>query len=94
MNDMFEISDQNDKLTLMYEENKDSFVSINTPFGQTSRKLIQNIEKQGSVLAPIKLTMKICFFTKESNLFHHYHSLMIWLHFLNVDMIQLKSIHI
>ena len=35
MNDMFEVSKSNDKLSLMYQENGESHVAINTPLGIT-----------------------------------------------------------
>ena len=41
MNDIFEISDQNDKVALMYEENKSSHVAVNKPFGQTKTPLFR-----------------------------------------------------
>lgn len=33
MNDMYDICETNDKLSLVYEENRKSYVAINTPFG-------------------------------------------------------------
>ena len=55
MNDIFDVCDEeDDKLSLMYKSNLESFVSVNTPFGKTQRKPIYNIEMQGSVLGPIK----------------------------------------
>ena len=35
LNDMFEVSKSNDKLSLMYQENGESHVAINTPLGIT-----------------------------------------------------------
>ena len=65
MNDMFEVSVANDKLSLMYEENKKSFVAINTPLGLTQRIVINNIEMQGGVLAPLTTAVQIDSIGKE-----------------------------
>lgn len=65
MNDMFEVSEANDKLSLMYEENKESFVAINTTIGLTERTVINNIEMQGGVLAPLKTLVQIDSIGKE-----------------------------
>ena len=54
MNDMSEVTEVNDKLSLMYLENKESHVAISTPVGMTERCQVDNIEMQGSVLGPIK----------------------------------------
>ena len=37
MNDIYEVTEGNDKLSLMYEENKESYVAISTPIGTTER---------------------------------------------------------
>ena len=55
MNDMYEACEvRDDKLSLMHEANKEAFVAINTPVGQTKRARLLNIEMQGSVLGPIR----------------------------------------
>ena len=55
MNDIYDVCDEkDDKVSLMYKSNMESYVAINTPFGKTKRKQINNIEMQGSVLGPIK----------------------------------------
>ena len=38
----------------MHESNKESYVLVNTPYGQTNRTTFKDIEMQGSVLSPIK----------------------------------------
>ena len=43
MNDMYEVCEKDDKLALMYQSNRVSHVSINTPFGQTKRVSIEEI---------------------------------------------------
>ena len=79
MNDMFDVSEVNDKYSLMYEENKTNFVSINTPIGPNNRQPINNTEMQGSVLAPIKTSIQIDPIGKEciekGNNFYQYKKL-------------------
>ena len=58
MNDLCDVVEEcDDKMSLMHETNKESFFAINTPFGQTRRIPIKNIEMQGSVLGPIKASV-------------------------------------
>ena len=65
MNDMSEVMKSNDKLSLMYQENKESHVAISTPLGMTRRESMNCIEMQGSVLAPIKTSVQIDTIGKE-----------------------------
>ena len=58
MNDICDaVNECDDKISLMYESNKEVYVAINTPFGKTRRVLMENIEMQGSVLGPIKASV-------------------------------------
>ena len=65
MNDMYEVMKPNDKLSLMYRENLESHVAIKTPVGKTKRNVVEHIEMQGSVLAPIKTSVQIDTIGKE-----------------------------
>ena len=62
---MVDTIEANDKLSLMYVENKSSSISINTPLGRTNKFEIEDIEMQGSVLAPIKTSVQIDSIGKE-----------------------------
>ena len=46
-------------VSIMYEENIESHVAINTPFGQTDRFSPMNKEMQGSVHGPIKCSNQV-----------------------------------
>ena len=90
MNDMYEVMKPNDKLSLMYRENLELYVAIKTLVGKTKRNVLEHIEMQGSVLAPIKTSVQIDTIGKECTqkadnlyvyknpwVFHHYHLSMI-----------------
>ena len=56
LNDMFDslpASQQNDKLALVYETNRNNFVAIKTAVGLTDRVNIRNIVTQGGTFGPI-----------------------------------------
>ena len=59
MNDIYQVSERDNKLSLMYLTNLESHVAINTPFGQTQRKNLGEIEIQGSVLSPLKCSCQM-----------------------------------
>ena len=60
MNDMFDVcNEKDDKLSLLFEANRESYVAINTPFGKTSRITLKDIEMQGSVMGPIKAAINM-----------------------------------
>ena len=65
MNDMFEVCEPDDKLSLIYECNKESYIKINTPFGQTESAKVEDVEAQGSVLSPIRCSIQIDSLGKE-----------------------------
>jgi hypothetical protein len=65
MNDMFEVSNKNEKLSLVYESGREAFIAINTPFGQTERVKVENIETQGTKITPIKVSIQIDSIGKE-----------------------------
>ena len=65
MNDLFEVSKQNENLKIISESNKNVSISIKTPFGQTKRKIIKEVEMQGSVWGPIKCSVQIDTIGKE-----------------------------
>ena len=57
MNDIFESvpkSEQDDKLALIFEANKNNLVAVNTPVGQTERVNIERIVTQGGTFGPIE----------------------------------------
>ena len=65
MNDLAAVTENNDILALMYEENVKSTVAINTPCGMTENFELKEIEMQGSVLAPIKCSNQVDTLGKE-----------------------------
>ena len=46
-------------LCIVYESNKEAFIAVNTPFGQTPRVAVQDIEMQGTKITPIKAAIQI-----------------------------------
>ena len=65
MNDMYEVCEPDDKLRLIYECNKESYIKVNTPFGQTDTAKVEDVEAQGSVLSPIRCAIQIDSIEKE-----------------------------
>ena len=62
MNDLYESvgeEERDDKLALVYLNNRDNKVAINTPVGQTDRDTIQDIVLQGSVHGPILCSAQV-----------------------------------
>ena len=59
MNDMYDVMEPNDKLSLMYRENMVSHVAIKSPMGITERKAMNDIEMQGTVITSIKCSVQI-----------------------------------
>ena len=47
ISDIYEAGLKNDKLSLIFEANKEIFMSVNTPAGLTDRQLLENIVLQG-----------------------------------------------
>ena len=52
-------NDKDDKFSLLYEANRESYVKINMPFGITSGTTYKDIEMQGSVMGPIKAAINM-----------------------------------
>ena len=77
MNDMFEVSEPDDKLSLLFEANKESLVAINTPLGLTERKLVKMAEMQGSVWAPLKCAVTMDVIGKETETIEENHKNLI-----------------
>ena len=59
MNDLYELGVKDDKFSLISVLNKKCRVSIKTPIGQTDEFILENIEMQGTVMAPLKCTGQI-----------------------------------
>ena len=77
-NDLFRAGIQNDKFVLVSNSNKVCNVSVKLPWGKLSKGLIFNdIEMQGTVLAPLKCSLSIdrigkeALETKHTNLFKY-----------------------
>ena len=56
--DVLDESERDDKLAIVYENNVNNLISVQTPFGMTNRKNIQKLELQGSVWGPIKCSVQ------------------------------------
>ena len=56
MNDLHETGLRNDKLSLLYIENKNTKMACKTPDGLSSRKNVEKIEMQGTIWASLKCT--------------------------------------
>ena len=62
MNDMYDTLPQeqrDDKLSLIYESNKNNLVAVNTPVGLTKRVNIPKIVTQGGTFGPIECSNSI-----------------------------------
>ena len=55
---MWEANIQDDKFALIYEMNKNCKVTVKTPVGETSEIELNEIEMQGTVLAPLKCSIQ------------------------------------
>ena len=58
MNDLWEASINDDKFALIYKMNEKCSVSVKTPVGETDKFELNEIEMQGSVLAPFKCSVQ------------------------------------
>ena len=58
MNDLWDVKVQDDKFALIYEMNKECVVTVKTPVGETKPFTLNEIEMQGSVLAPLKCSVQ------------------------------------
>ena len=56
MNDLYDLGVQDDKFALISALNDKCRVTIKTPVGQTEEFLLEKIEMQGTVTAPLKCT--------------------------------------
>ena len=56
LNDLYEAGIDNSNLNLIYEGNKECFLSVKTPTGQTKRIVINETVMQGSVWGPLCCT--------------------------------------
>ena len=66
-NDLFNSGVQNDKFILIANSNKTGDVSIKLPWGKNSKSFkINNVEMQGTVLAPLKCSASIDMIGKEA----------------------------
>lgn len=59
MNDLYEVSPKNDKLSILSKSNRNVKIAVNTPFGLTKRKTLKSLEMQGSQYGPIKCSAQI-----------------------------------
>ena len=62
MNDMFESvpkEQQDEKLALIFESNKNNLIAVNTPVGQTERVNVQRIVTQGGTFGPLECSNSI-----------------------------------
>ena len=66
MNDLYEVCEPDDKISLLFETNKESLLAISTPMGLTERKSVKLAEMQGSVWAPLKCAVTMDVLGKES----------------------------
>ena len=68
MNNIYDVlpkERRDDKLSLIYENNKKCELAINTPFGLTERKTVTNTVQQGSSWGPIMYSVQIDNIGKE-----------------------------
>ena len=71
-NDLFNSGVQNDKFILVANSNKSGNVSVKLPWGINSRPFhIENVEMQGTVLAPLKCSASIDTIGKEALIDNH-----------------------
>ena len=71
MNDMYDtLPDhrKNDRISLIYESNLKTLVSVNTPFGLTERKEVNRKVEQGGIWGPIKCSNSVDTIGKECEL--------------------------
>ena len=52
ISDIYEAGLQDDKLSLIYQANKEIFMAVNTPTGLSERQTLENIVLQGTPLGP------------------------------------------
>ena len=65
MNDVFEAGVDDDIFALLYEANRENFVSVNTPNGISERVAFKDVVMQGDVLAPLMSSLQVDTFGKE-----------------------------
>ena len=58
MNDLWEASVRDDKFALVYKMNETCKVRVKTPVGETEKFDLEEIEMQGTVLAPLKCSVQ------------------------------------
>ena len=58
MIDLWEATIDDDKFALIYKMNEKCLVSVKTPVGETEKFELNEIEMQGSVLAPLKCSVQ------------------------------------
>ena len=59
INVLYDLGVKNENLCLLYEGTKKSFVSINSPSGQTARFEVNNLVAQGSTWGPLMTSSSI-----------------------------------
>ena len=62
---MVEVCEPDDKLSLIYQCNKETSIKVNTPFGQSESATVEDTEAQGNVLSPIRCAVQIDSIGKE-----------------------------
>ena len=66
-NDLYKAGVQDDRFVLIANSNKNCNVAVKTPWGSvTERTILNNIEMQGTVLAPLKCSISIDTIGKET----------------------------
>ena len=72
LNDLYSAGVNDDKMILIANSNKECTVSIKLPWGSSSKSFtLNNIEMQGTVLAPLKCSVSIDTIGKEALTFMH-----------------------
>ena len=62
MNDMYDSlpkEQQDDKLALIYESNRNNLIAVNTPVGQTDRVNVERTVMQGGTFGPLECSNSI-----------------------------------
>ena len=67
--DTIDKSERDDKLAVVYENNKEVDLAIKTPFGLTNRKIVKNIVTQGGVWGPIQCNVQFKWILLGKNAF-------------------------
>ena len=65
LNDVYETGVTDDKFALIYEANRENFVSVQTPNGLTRREPFYEIVMQGDVMAPLISSLQVDTIGKE-----------------------------